>query len=386
MIGGIMFKIFLGSQLLAIVNMLYLSFVHYNLKFGIRGDKSLCNINDTFNCDVVNLSPYAVLLGTPLSLWGFFANLVLLLLGFWILIEEKENKKYHIYSLLLLLAGLIALTSVILGVISFFVLEAYCLFCLLAYLLSFISLGAIFKWKNTLSFKTKADIDFSKSFKLYLPILLIAPITLMANEIIKSNLAGQMLKQLDALFLDWQDSPPLEITTEGALVYSSHTQPAKMNIIEFADFQCPHCQVASGILHTFIKSRDDVELTFMSFPLDGACNEAIPRSSNGRSCWLAFATYCADQQDKGWQMHDYLFEKVTEVRRSDLTKIAQKINLNESSFSECLDANSTLEAIKAQAREGENAKITGTPSLFINGKHLPSGVTWVMLEKIYNSL
>lgn len=383
------FKIFLGSQLLAITNMIYLSYVHYNLKFGMGG-KSLCNINETFNCDIVNLSSYATLLGIPISLWGLFSNLAVLFLGLSVYIETQEIRKTLIKSLTLLFAGFITAISVVYALISFFVLETYCLFCLFAYILSFISLVALVKWRDEDSVKDKINImtglfGQQRELKLLLPLLLIIPVTLIAHDVIKTNMAGYQLKQLGALFADWRDTPSLQFQTDKALVYSP-TNPAKMTILEFADFSCPACKAVSPVLHNFVKSRNDIQFIFMFFPLDGTCNEAISRSGNGRPCWLASATYCANEQNKGWQMHDQLFELFHEVKRSDLVDIAKNIGLNHQDFSECLEAGDTLEVIKSQARQGEKAKITGTPSIFINGKQLSSNVSWMILERIYDSL
>ena len=384
-----MFKVFLGSQLFAIGNMIYLSYIHYNLKFGI-GEKSLCNINDVFNCDIVNLSAYATLLGQPISLWGAFANLTLLFLGLSAYLEEKENKKYFTTLLSTLFAAGIVVASIVFAIISFFVLDAYCLFCILAYILSFISLISLIVWRISHPTQNKPSLiaeilDFKKYSHLFLPILLIIPITLITHSIIKTNMAGQYLKQLDSLFEEWQDSPVLEFQTDEALTYTT-TQDPKMTIIEFADFQCPACKKASGVLHNFIKSRNDVKFILLFFPLDNACNESVGRSGNGRSCWLASAAYCANQQDKGWPMHDWIFEVFSEIKRSDLDKVANDIGLDHQQFTNCLDDTNTLEVIKSQARQGEKASIRGTPSLFINGKNLPSAPSWIMLEKIYNSL
>ena len=206
----------------------------------------------------------------------------------------------------------------------------------------------------------------------------------MTHNIVKTNMAGQYLRQLDSLFADWVDSPSLEFQTEDALIYLPKQEP-KMTILEFADFNCPACKRASRILHNFIRSRDDVEFIFMFFPLDSGCNESATRS-NGRSCWLASATYCANKQNRGWPMHDYLFEKFSEVKRSDLNQIASDIGLNHQRFTECLTDNGTLEFIKSQARQGEEANISGTPSIFINGKYLSSGLSLIVLDKIYDSL
>lgn len=391
------FRVFVVSQLLAIANMAYLSYTHYHLKFGLGGGKSFCNISEAFNCDVVNLSPYATLLGIPVSLLGFLAHILVLGLGLFSQIEINEEKKRHLQNLTFLGMVVMVLISLVFAGISFAFLNTYCLFCLLAYLLAFVSLGSLIKWRSDLQGSLMQDrgvlsstlgflFDFQRGFKFLLAILLLLPLGALSHEIIKSNLAGDHLRRLDTLILDWQETPPHTFQTDTALVHSPK-QPVKMTILEFADFQCPYCKMTSQTLHTFISSRDDVELIFMAFPLDGSCNPAISRAGDGRSCLLASATYCAQQQGKGWQMHDQLFEQFHEVSKSNLNEITEQIGVDFSMFSECLEAERTLDVIRSQAQQGERANITGTPALFVNGKRLPSsGPSWVILEEIYNTL
>src|SRR5437868_4045723 len=62
---------------------IYLANHHYNLVLGSSEGGSICNINQTFNCDAVNLSSYSEFLKIPIAVWGAATNTTLLLLLFW---------------------------------------------------------------------------------------------------------------------------------------------------------------------------------------------------------------------------------------------------------------------------------------------------------------
>ena len=131
-------KLFYTTQIVAIVNMLYLAYSHYSLKFGNMA-KSVCNINEFLNCDVVNTSSYSLFFNVPVGVWGFFANVVLLVFGFKGLWSGADLKtKDRNLSIAILIAFLSLVASIVMAWISFIVIGAMCLFCTLAYVLSII--------------------------------------------------------------------------------------------------------------------------------------------------------------------------------------------------------------------------------------------------------
>ena len=73
---------------------------------------------------------------------------------------------------------------------------------------------------------------------------------------------------------------------------------APYTILEFADYQCPHCQKTSAFLSEVMKSHPDrYRLAFRNFPL--------PNHSWANQA--AIAAEAAGLQGKFWEMHDYIF-------------------------------------------------------------------------------
>jgi len=89
-----------------------------------RDSSSFCNINATFNCDVVNRSAYASIAGIPVALIGLFAYLLMMGLAIF------QKKKAETPALLLLLSSAGLVFSVYLTYVEAEVLRAWCLLCL----------------------------------------------------------------------------------------------------------------------------------------------------------------------------------------------------------------------------------------------------------------
>ena len=198
----------------------------------------------------------------------------------------------------------------------------------------------------------------------------------------------EVLEFTQLQFEDWKNRSPQNITTASPL----HKGPenAKMVIVEFADFLCGHCATAYPIIHNFIENHPDVRFEFQAFPLDGACNSVIPQSS-GVSCLLAQVSQCAGEQNKAWVVQDWIFNNQRDLlsKESIKTRVneqAETLGLNTETLWTCAEDPETLETIRAQAEVGAQLKITGTPTMFINGKKVSGSFSIPLLERVYKSL
>ena len=79
----------------------------------------------------------------------------------------------------------------------------------------------------------------------------------------------------------------------------------------------------------------------------------------------AEATHCAGDQGKYWEMHDRLFANQRELARPDLSKHAQALGLNVTTFDQCLDTAKSLPRIRKDITEAMNLQANGTPTFFI---------------------
>lgn len=149
-------------------------------------------------------------------------------------------------------------------------------------------------------------------------------------------------------------------------------EKARLQIVEFADFQCPHCRLLFHTLEGFRAAHpNDVRLTFFSFPLDQACNRMIDRPFHDRACELARLAECAHRQGHFYEAAKILFDDAASPTAELVTKLVT-VGLDAGPLEACAAAGTaagTAEAhVKADIEAGLAVKIEGTPAVFANGK------------------
>jgi protein-disulfide isomerase len=136
---------------------------------------------------------------------------------------------------------------------------------------------------------------------------------------------------------------------------------AKVTITEFSDFQCPYCSRLQPTLKEVLKTYpDDVKLVFKDFPL----------SFHKEAKNAAKAARAAGEQGKYWEMHDLIFENFSKVNEAMFKDFANKLNLDMNKFMADYSSNKYDALIQQDINLGRQAGVTGTPSLFMNGKRM----------------
>ncbi len=145
---------------------------------------------------------------------------------------------------------------------------------------------------------------------------------------------------------------------------------AKIVVEEYSDFQCPACRSAQPYIKETLKEfGDKIIYKFKHYPLDNTCNKAMEQQLHENACKSAYASECANDQNKFWEMHDKLFES-PELSRETLTRLAKELNLDITKFDACIDSKAKDYVIQKDLREGNAKNVDGTPSIFINGEKI----------------
>lgn len=144
---------------------------------------------------------------------------------------------------------------------------------------------------------------------------------------------------------------------------------APVEVVEYADFQCPHCAAFTIVQFPTIReqliSTGRLRWRFREFPL----NFAWSRVS-------ALAAQCAGEQGKFWEMEDALFQRQTEwgTGTSNPTSlfrdIARGLGVDKDKYNACMDSKRYAGRIEASRQEGAALGVTGTPTFFVNGRAL----------------
>lgn len=180
-----------------------------------------------------------------------------------------------------------------------------------------------------------------------------------------------------------KDAPPMQ--AEG---YLRGNADAPITIIEFADFECPGCGQFATIQGPDIKKRIiDAGLAnfrFYDFPLT---------TIHANTLFAHLAAACADDQGKFWEMHDQLFMNqpdwsslATTNPRKVIEPYATAIGLDMAAYNSCMNEQKHLARIRANAKEGESRGVGSTPTIIVDNKMYPGGLTADGLKKLVDSL
>lgn len=148
--------------------------------------------------------------------------------------------------------------------------------------------------------------------------------------------------------------------------YIQGNQDAKVVVVEYGDYECPHCAHAHQVLKNLVDYFDgQVALVFRNFPLTESHAMAYP---------AAIAAEAAAKQDKFWEMNDALFENQDELGDKLFGQLAKRLGLDMQQFQNDLKESSELEEkIDADFEGGMRSGVNGTPSFYINGEKFDGG-------------
>lgn len=144
---------------------------------------------------------------------------------------------------------------------------------------------------------------------------------------------------------------------------------APVQVMEFGDFECPHCGDWSTITEPDIRER------FIKTGIVAFRYFDVPLSGFKHSYTAHLAASCAEEQGKFWEMHDKLYatqptwrEDVTNDPMSVFRKFATGFGIDVAKWEDCVVKQKPAARIKGNREEGMRLKIQGTPTFVIGDK------------------
>jgi protein-disulfide isomerase len=108
------------------------------------------------------------------------------------------------------------------------------------------------------------------------------------------------------------------------------------------------------------KYPDSVKIVFKNYPL-AFHKQAMP---------AALAALAAAEQGKFWEYHDELFLKQNSLSNETYLDIARNMGLDLEKFSLDIMRPSLRKKIELDVEDAKKAGVTGTPTIFVNGRRL----------------
>jgi len=145
-------------------------------------------------------------------------------------------------------------------------------------------------------------------------------------------------------------------------------ESAPISIVEFGDYQCPFCkrffdQTEPQLMQEYVMSGK-AKFYFLDFVIVGP-----------DSLTLAEGAWCADEQGKYYQYHDYVYSNQGDENSGwgtpeKVKSFARDLGLDVEEFSLCLDSKKYEERVQQLTALAQGLGSTGTPSTFIGNEEL----------------
>ena len=155
---------------------------------------------------------------------------------------------------------------------------------------------------------------------------------------------------------------------------------AKVTIVEFGDLQCPACKAAQPTIEGLAAAEPQARFVFQNFPLEmhnWAAKGAAYADCVGRASNEAF-----------WKFVSKTYETQSDITAENadekLTALADGAGVKGSDVAACAAKPETKANVDASIALGKKVDVSGTPTLYINGRKI--GSFDARLSDVYKSL
>jgi len=135
---------------------------------------------------------------------------------------------------------------------------------------------------------------------------------------------------------------------------------APATLLEYGDFQCPHCAAAHPMIQQ-LQERfgEQLRFVFRNFPL----NRIHPYAEAA-----AQTAEFAAAHDKFWPMHDLLLENQPRLSTGVFAELAKSLGLDSAELKAALENGTFERRVHVDFTGGVRSGVNGTPTFFLNGE------------------
>ena len=356
--------------------------------------QSFCAVSEGMNCETVALSDYSTRFGVPVSVWASAGYVFSALLAAIALIRLSAPFGQ---GFLFLLGAAFGVVSLWLVYLMHFVIGSLCILCLALDAVNFgmWAMAILAVKMRGQKFGDAVINDFRGAVKqpLWFALVVVLGAGTLAGAYAYGNKMVESTSELQAKEQDqdamggakkWatalnddgqcteqsQDKSAIQMgTSKQGHHWIGSTNPL-MEIQEFTDYECPYCRKAHLMVRRLMaKYPGKIKVYHRHYPLNNACNRAVPSEFHARACELSHIAVCAGKQGRFWEMNDFLFQYSKEIRSKNLKAqdVAKRLELDLDQFQCCMDDSSTMDGVLEDIEEGIQLQLKGTPAFLIDG-------------------
>lgn len=179
-----------------------------------------------------------------------------------------------------------------------------------------------------------------------------------AKYVLKGVRDGMSREQIEKAYKNRFDPEKVKnVALDGSPAKGPDAAPIVM--VEFADFECPHCGLMAPIIEkAWEEHKANVKFVYKFMPLGGHPH-AEP---------AARAAIAAMNQGKFWEMHAKLYANQQHLEQGDLDLYAKDLGLDIGKFKADMVAPATKDRLDRDRKQADALEVKGTPTLYINGR------------------
>jgi protein-disulfide isomerase len=151
---------------------------------------------------------------------------------------------------------------------------------------------------------------------------------------------------------------------------------AAVTLVEFSDLQCPHCKESQPTVEKLLADEPNARFISQNFPLP---------SHNWAFKAASYADCVAKENNAAyWKFVDSVYgqqENITESNADEkLTELATAAGVNGKATATCAEQPATRQRVEQSVALGKSVGVTGTPTLFINGRLASPSIPYEALK------
>ena len=138
---------------------------------------------------------------------------------------------------------------------------------------------------------------------------------------------------------------------------------AQVTLVEYGDYECPHCARAHRIVPILQRELGDaLRYVFRNFPLQ----QAHPHAH--RAAEAAESVADSAGEAKFWRMHDLIFDNQHALTMEKLVDYAALVDADPLIVAEDLSSGRMVARVRRDFKSGVRSGVNGTPTFFVNGR------------------
>jgi protein-disulfide isomerase len=140
----------------------------------------------------------------------------------------------------------------------------------------------------------------------------------------------------------------------------------KVTVVEFFDYQCPHCVDMAPVISAILKSNPDLRIVFKEFPIRGPISNFASR-----------AALAANLQGKYYEFSHAILTAPQPLTQDAIYQIAKAQGLNVDQLKKDMGDTKVNDQLKGNTKLAQDLKLFGTPAFFIGKTDNNSTITYV---------